>query len=78
MLIDCNVHGEELLEYPTVSEALADNRVLKITRQEDGNFLVEEMCDEAFNAILTAEQLVAWAEELKALATSSITPEESR
>ena len=67
-LVDCDQHGKEPLEYPTISEALADNRVVKITKLEDGRFEVREMCDEWAMANLTREQLLAWAEELKALA----------
>lgn len=67
-LVDCDQHGLGPLEYPTVSEALADNRVVKITKREDGRFDVREMCDEWARANLTREQLLAWAEELKVLA----------
>ena len=67
-LVDCDQHGKEPLEYPTISEALADNRVVKITKLEDGRFEVREMCEEWASANLTREQLLAWVEELKALA----------
>lgn len=67
-LVDCDQYGKEPLEYPTISEALAGNRVVKITKLEAGRFEVREMCDEWASANLTREQLLAWAEELKALA----------
>lgn len=67
--VDCDQYGKKLLEYPTISEALADNRLVKITKLEDGRFEVKEMCDEWAVASLTREQLLAWAEELKALAS---------
>ena len=64
MLIDCNAYGEEHLEYQTVSEGLADNRVVKVTRLDDGRFEVREMCDEWASARLTADKLRAWGQEL--------------
>jgi len=67
-LVDCNKYGKEPLEYPTISEALADNRIVKVTKDEDGRFRVEEMCDEYFAAYLTASQLRAWSDELRAMA----------
>ena len=70
MLLDCNAYGEERLEYPTVSEGLADNRVVKVSRMEDGHFEVREMCDEWAAARLTPEQLRAWGQELIDLANA--------
>ena len=35
-LVDCDQCRNELLEYPTISEALAENRILKITKLDDG------------------------------------------
>ncbi len=67
-LVDCDAYGREILEYDSISEALADNRVVKITKMEDGKFKVREMCDEYFSSCLTREQLIAWAEELTELA----------
>ena len=64
MLIDCNAYGDEPLEYGTVSQALADNRVVKVKPLGAGRYMVEEMCDEWFCARLTAEQLRAWGKEL--------------
>jgi len=64
MLIDCNQYGTNLLEYATVSEALADNRVVEVVREKDGCFKVREMCDEWASARLTADQLRAWGQEL--------------
>ena len=71
MLLDCNAYGEEHLEYPTVSEGLADNRVVKVSRLEDGRFEVREMCDEWASARLTPEQLRAWGQELIDLANNA-------
>ena len=67
-LVDCDAYGREILKYDSISEALADNRVVKITKMEDGRFKVREMCDEYFSARLTRDQLIAWAEELTELA----------
>ena len=67
-LVDCDQYCDEMLEYKTISEALADNRVVRVKKLEDGRFEVREMCDEWASANLTREQLLAWAEELKALA----------
>jgi len=67
-LVDCNAYRRKPLEYKTVSEALDDNRVVSVTREADGTFCVEERCDEYYRAYLTREQLLAWADELRALA----------
>jgi hypothetical protein len=77
-LVDCNAYWQEPLEYKTISEALADNRIVSVTKEEDGRFRVEEMCDQCFAGYLTREQLIAWAHELRAMAgrcaTSRRTP----
>jgi hypothetical protein len=67
-LVDCNAYGKEPLEYKTISKALADNRIVSVSKEDDGTFCVEEGCDNYFCGYLTREQLLAWAEELKALA----------
>lgn len=51
-------------EYPTVLEALADNRILKITREPDGNFCLTEGCDNYFYVTLAADQLATLGYEL--------------
>ena len=63
-MLDCNVYGRELMEYPTVLAGLSDNRILIIEREEDGRFRVSEGCDEYFSARLTPEQLAALGREL--------------
>jgi hypothetical protein len=67
-LVDCNAYGKELVEYPTISEALDDNRIVSVTKQPDGRFQVLERCDDYYSSYLTREQLLAWADELRALA----------
>ena len=67
--IDCSAYGPD--ETATISEALANNRIVKITPTEDGKFDVIEMCDEYFVATLTAEQLEEWGRELIALSSTN-------
>jgi hypothetical protein len=67
-LVDCNSYTGELCEYPTISEALAENRIVEVTKDEDGRFKVSEMCDEWYSIYLTAAQLRVWADELRAMA----------
>ena len=57
-------------ECDTIGEALREDRVVEVTKEEDGRFRVEECCDRYFAAILTKEQLIAWADELRELANS--------
>jgi len=68
-LVDCNSYTGELCEYPTISEALAENRIVEVTKDEDGRFKVSEMCDEWYSIYLTAAQLRVWADELRAMAS---------
>jgi len=67
-LVDCNPYRKELVESKTISEALANNRIVSVSKEEDGRFCVQEGCDDYFRGYLTREQLLAWSEELKALA----------
>jgi hypothetical protein len=67
-LVDCNAYGKELVEYQTISQALDDNRIVSVTKEPDGRFQVTERCDDYFSGYLTREQLLAWADELRALA----------
>lgn len=73
-LVDCDPYNGELREYSTITGALAENRILKITVEQDGRFLLREMGDEYFVARLTREQLIAWSEELRALADTQNVP----
>jgi len=66
--VDCWAYGPA--EASTISEALADNRVIKVTPIADGKFQVLEKCDDFYGATLTAEQLAEWGRELIALATA--------
>jgi hypothetical protein len=50
-------------EYPTIFEALEDNRILKIERSDAG-FILTEGCDEYFDIALTPEQLTMLGREL--------------
>lgn len=67
-LIDCDAYGDRLIESPTITAALADNRILSVTPQLDGRFRVAEMCDDYFHGLLTPAQLHAWADELHRIA----------
>ncbi len=55
-------------EFPTISAALSAKRVVSIALQKDGKFCIEEGCDGYYAVTLTPEQLIAWADEIKALA----------
>ena len=68
-VVDCWAYGR--VDEPTISKALAENRVVKITPTEDGKFEVLEMCDEYFGATLTADQLAEWGRELIALSSAN-------
>lgn len=65
-LVDTTAYGPA--EYPTISKALDEQRIISITKCEDGRFELRERCDDYFAAYLPREQLVAWANELLALA----------
>ena len=60
--VKCSAYGE--VQTQTISKALAENRIVKVERNEDGEFEVTEMCDEYFVATLTAGQLADWGREL--------------
>lgn len=55
-------------EGETVLAALKDARVLGVVPASGGRFEFIEWCDEYFSAILTREQVLALADELRALA----------
>ena len=55
------VDGETLLE------ALHYARIFSVEKKEDGRFCFRESCDDYFCAILTKEQVLALADELRAL-----------
>lgn len=61
---DDGVSGETLLG------ALDEARVFNVSKEETGRFRIEESCDNWFFAVLTREQLLALADELRALAGS--------
>jgi len=61
------------VEYETLLEALADQRVMTI-EVKDGGFEVGEACDNYFSVRLTPDQLRALGEELIALAHTSNDP----
>ena len=58
------------VEYETMLEALANQRVMTV-EAKDGGFEVGEACDNYFSVRLTPEQLRQLAEELIALAHTS-------
>lgn len=59
---DGGVSGKNLLD------ALDEARVFNVTKLDDGRFCFEESCDRYFSANLTKDQVLALAEELRALA----------
>jgi hypothetical protein len=67
--VNCWAYGS--VDEPTISKALAENRVVKITPTEDGKFEVLEMCDEYYGATLPADQLAEWGRELIALSSAN-------
>ena len=67
--VECWAYGS--VDEPTISKALAENRVVQVTPTEDGKFEVREMCDEYFGATLTAAQLAEWGRELIALSSAN-------
>lgn len=54
----------------TMLNALREARIFSLYKQKDGRFRVEECCDLYFFAVLTREQLLALADELRALANT--------
>lgn len=54
--------------FDTLLRALADNRIVKIRKTEDGNFRLREACDDYYNVHLTPSQLAALGKELIDLA----------
>lgn len=54
----------------TMLDALNEARVFKAHKGADGRFVIEESCDHYFCAFLTREQLLALADELRALAST--------
>jgi len=51
-------------------DGLAGCRVVQFSKLQDGNFDVQEMCDEYFGVKLTKEQLIDLGNEIIALANS--------
>lgn len=65
MLIDA-LDGE-LSDYPSVLAALKDAGVMTVKIMPDGRFRVRERCDRYYSVYLTREQVLAWADELRAM-----------
>jgi hypothetical protein len=63
------------IEADTLLAALAKARVLKVTKNADGSFELEERCDGYFGVRLTRDQVLALAEELRALADCGKAPD---
>ncbi len=55
-------------EYSSVLDVLRAANVLTVKPMPDGRFRVRERCDRYYHVYLTREQLLAWADELRALA----------
>lgn len=60
--------GKRKVTAETILDALDDARICNVFEQELGRFRIEECCDNHFFAVLTREQLLALADELRALA----------
>jgi hypothetical protein len=54
----------------TLLDALDEARVFNLSKEETGLFRINESCDRYFFAVLTRDQLLALADELRALAGS--------
>ena len=71
--IDARLPNGVLYECDTIGDGLRCNNVIAVEKYEEGNqsgFLVSEQCDNYYDVLLTKEQLLAWAEELRELANS--------
>jgi len=64
-----NETGEFYPEGKTVLDALEDARVFDVEVTKDGRFRFTENCDYYYHAILTKEQVLLLADELRALAS---------
>jgi len=65
--------GDGSFETPkgeTVLNALNDARVFAVKAIKDGRFRFRERCDDYYRAILTKEQVLLLADELRALANT--------
>ena len=51
-----------------ILKVLSDARVMMISKHDGDNFLIEELCDNAFGVIVDKDELFALADEIKALA----------
>lgn len=69
MLIDTDTGSPT--DYPSVLAALREENVLTVKRLADGRYRVRERCDRYYAVYLTRDQLVAWADELRAMAAES-------
>lgn len=59
--------GQERV-HDSVLEAVADAEVFMIDVEDKDRFVLTEKCDEWYSIVLTREQLLALAEEIKQLA----------
>ena len=60
-------------EFARVLDWLKHSKVVSVKPQPDGNFRVREECDAYFSKMLTREQLLMLADELRALAGEGTT-----
>ena len=67
--IEC---GERTVTGETILDALDNARIFNVSREQErpARFRIEESCDNHFAAVLTREQLLALADELRAMADS--------
>lgn len=60
----CGASGD----YATITEAMRCAKVMEIKSLGAGKFRATELCDEFHSITLTADQVMAWADELKEMA----------
>jgi hypothetical protein len=53
-----------------VLDLLRSERVLEVCRTDEGEFCFTEKCDQWFHAVLTKEQVLELAEELRAMVST--------
>ena len=56
--------------YETVLAGLFDCKIMHIIKHDNGDFYIEENCDEYYGTVLTKEQLIALGNELIQLANT--------
>jgi hypothetical protein len=63
--------GGNLTDYPSVLDALREANVMTI-KPMDGHSRVRERCDRYYQIYLTRDQVLAWADELRAMVDKGV------